>query len=162
MSPSLCRAIVMLCAAAPLLATTAARAEDPRALAAGTHHLTVTRAGDTDFSVFDNGRLILHDKVDEGVWLRGPYTGQGHTYVLLVEWPGGNVCEMLFRAVDLDASPPAFSPQFGNCGDKTTASVRGGILQVTVAPTVSTLASGSKPVAGEIITFGNGHYTHKG
>ena len=161
MPPSLRRAAAMLCAAAPLLATTAARAEDVSTLDAGAHHLTVTRAGDTDFSVFDNGRLILHDKDDERVTFRGPYTGGGHTYVLLVQEPGGNSCDMFFRALDLDVSPPAFSPQFGNCGDKTIASVRDGILHVTVAPTVSTYASGSKPIAGQVITFGEGHYSYK-
>lgn len=156
------RNLAVLTLTAQLLLATKAGAADVAALDAGSHHLTVTRAGDTDFSVFDDGALILHDKDDERVALRGPYTGQGHAYVLLVQEPGGNACEMVYRAVDLDASPPALSPQFGNCGNKTTATVKGGILHVTVGPTVSTYASGSKPIPGETVTYGQGHYTHKG
>ncbi|MFT8718477.1 hypothetical protein [Acetobacter sp.] len=123
------------------------------------HQITVHTVGQTDHVIAVDGSILEHDTDNEQVGLLGPYTGQGHTYVLLAESAGGNACEMQFQAVDLTPSPARLSPVFGNCSPDVHVKVTGGELHATTGGYTGRPSVGSPKIPGETIVFRDGKFT---
>lgn len=135
-------------------------AADPvPALDAVGHHLAVHSVGQLDHMIELDGQPLLHDTEDETVGLLGPYTGQGHSYVLLAKSAGGNACEMQFQAVDLATSPARLSPVFGDCSPDVQVKIKGGVLHATTGGYTGRPDVGSPKIKGETVIFGDGKFT---
>ncbi|WP_291365197.1 hypothetical protein [Acetobacter sp. UBA5411] len=123
------------------------------------HQITVRTVGQTDHVIAVDGSVLTHDTNNERVGLLGPYTGQGHAYVLLAESAGGNACEMQFQAVDLTTSPARLSPVFGDCSPDVHARVSRGTLHATTGDYTGRPSVGSPKTSGETVVFGDGKFT---
>ena len=122
------------------------------------HRLTVRRTALTVNTILLDGRRMFDDRTDELVTLLGPFSGDGATFVLLDEQPGGNACAGMLQAIDLTRMPPVVTPSFGNCNDQVAPFVSGGLLHVTTPPfTPGGLDKGTSPA--ESYTFGSGLLT---
>ena len=74
--------------------------------------------------------MVLEDRQDELLALRGPYSGPGRDYVLVEESPGGNACESNFQIIEIQAGQILTSPRFGSCSADARVTVNGNELQV--------------------------------
>jgi hypothetical protein len=152
--------LLRLATAFLLTAAAAANAQMSMAthLTASGHAISVNSMSMTDHIVLYDGHVLLSDKVDQFVSLDGPYTGQGRTFILIDEEPGGNACEGNFQAIEVAGAVPAPSKQFGNCDDQAKVWVARGVLHI-VTPKYQVAGMSGNIVPEAAYTYSKGVLT---
>ena len=126
MKKSVLAASVLACA----MGQARAQADVVVSLHAGRHEIGVVRRGNAEHVVTVDGHPVIDDRSDQYVLLVGPFGGDGASYVLVAESPGGNACPAHFQALDVSAAQVRVSAAFGNCNDQPRVSVVKGELDV--------------------------------
>ena len=153
---------LLIATATPAACAVAQVAGQKPSIETGGHRITVQTTGQVDHTVLMDNRVILHDIVDEFVALRGPYVGEGRTYLFIDENAGGNACGGQFQAVEIKPDGTSISPAFGNCNDAPIVSVRDGALHVTTPSYRGLYSAGSRFIAAESVIYRDGKLLHRG
>lgn len=114
----------------------------------------VAGGGAQPHRVLVDGVTVFTDDTAFSVEVKQVLARGSSRFALIAVNSGGSACPTMYRAIDLSGPRPVVSPEFGTCSDVPTATIREGVLHVSM-PRVN--ARGS-----ETFTYNTGLLTEGG